>query len=471
MFEFKNNQDRINFLDRFIKNNNIKIASNNQFLKICDQSLLKKDRNLSVAYCKRKSCIYWGIAYNYAFISSYDFDNLKWKKFLSFIKKIKKVKDFFPKYLINENEFGDDYEKLEKRNDVKSINLMCADASNEEELDQQLKKTLPFFCEWSLAKKNPPKIIYCFKTENMISGIESYKAILLKKKNMILQGAPGTGKTYSTAELALSLIDKLPKKDEENEHIYQKRIMDIYNNNRIYRGKGQIDFITFHQSIDYEEFVEGIKPVSKGNKINYTVQDGIFKNICNLAIKHKDKNYVLIIDEINRGNISKVFGELISLLESDKRFGAEHSLSVTLPYSKESFFVPSNLYVIGTMNTTDRSVGLIDYAIRRRFLFVTMTADEGKIKDENAKKLFLAVKNFLEETKYEMDIEDLMVGHSYFMEADDLEANWQYEIFPLLMEYYKDGIIKQSPQKNSDGKNIKCRDNYTVFLKEWLKKV
>ena len=469
MFEFKSNQDRINFLDRFIKNNNVKIASNNHFLKIYDQSLLKKDRNSSVAYCRRKSCIYWGIAYNCAFISSYDFDNLKWKTFFSFIKKIKKVKDFFPKYIINENEFGDDYKKLEKRKDIKSINLISAEASNEEELNQQLKKTLPLFCEWSLAHKKPSKVTYCFDDENMSSCIKSYKAILLKKKNMILQGAPGTGKTYSTAELALSLIDKLPKKNEENEHIYQRKIMEVYNNNRIHGEKGQIDFITFHQSIDYEEFVEGIKPVSKGNRINYIVQDGIFKNICNLAIKHKDKNYVLIIDEINRGNISKVFGELISLLEADKRFGAEHMLSVTLPYSKESFFVPSNLYVIGTMNTTDRSVGLIDYAIRRRFLFVTMTADEGKIKDENAKKLFLAVKNFLEETKYEMDIEDLMVGHSYFMETSDLEANWQYEIFPLLMEYYKDGIIKQSPQKNSDGKDIKCRDNYTVFLKEWVK--
>ena len=192
-----------------------------------------------------------------------------------------------------------------------------------------------------------------------------------------------------------------------------------------------------------------------------------------LGVTQKDtnnKNYVLIIDEINRGNVSKIFGELISLLEADKRVGGDHPLTVTLPYSKESFSVPPNLYIIGTMNTTDRSVGSIDYAVRRRFAFVTLEADRSKIEDENAKKLFDSVKRFLNETKYDMDIEDLMVGHSYFMTsgADVLKMKWQYEILPLMMEYHKDGIIKESPLKNAEDKEIvNCKKDYQSFINAW----
>ena len=183
------------------------------------------------------------------------------------------------------------------------------------------------------------------------------------------------------------------------------------------------------------------------------------------------KNYVLIIDEINRGNVSKIFGELISLLEADKRVGGDHPLTVTLPYSKESFSVPSNLYIIGTMNTTDRSVGSIDYAVRRRFAFVTLEADENKVPEGNARNLFNAVKNFLNKSKYDMDIEDLMVGHSYFMDANNLQMKWQYEILPLLMEYHKDGIISKSPLKNDSGNEIAdVKKDYAKFVEAWQKK-
>lgn len=178
---------------------------------------------------------------------------------------------------------------------------------------------------------------------------------------------------------------------------------------------------------------------------------------------------MLIIDEINRGNVSKIFGELISLLEADKRVGREHPLSVSLPYSKENFSIPSNLYIIGTMNTTDRSVGSIDYAVRRRFAFVTLVADENKIPEGDARKLFNAVKIFLEESKYDMDVEDLMVGHSYFMKSDNLQMSWQYEILPLLMEYHKDGIIKQSPLKDKSGNIIDVKKDYVNFINAWFK--
>ena len=159
------------------------------------------------------------------------------------------------------------------------------------------------------------------------------------------------------------------------------------------------------------------------------------------------------------------------MLESDKRVGGDHPLSVTLPYSKESFSVPSNLYIIGTMNTTDRSVGSIDYAVRRRFAFVTLEADESKVPEGAARDLFNAVKNFLNKSKYDMGIEDLMVGHSYFMDASNLQMKWQYEILPLLMEYHKDGIISKSPLKDDSGNEIAdVKKNYAKFIEAWQMK-
>ena len=171
--------------------------------------------------------------------------------------------------------------------------------------------------------------------------------------------------------------------------------------------------------------------------------------------------YVLIIDEINRGNVSKIFGELITLLEPDKREGEVNEVKAKLTYSQLDFTVPSNLYIIGTMNTTDRSVGTIDYAIRRRFAFKTLESDRSVIQEwdgfeaenvrEKSLKLFDAVKKFLEDNKVDMDIKDMMVGHSYFLAETpvDLDMKWQYEILPLMQEYYKDGIIKTEPKQVS----------------------
>lgn len=181
--------------------------------------------------------------------------------------------------------------------------------------------------------------------------VNKSKTLLLNKHNIILQGAPGTGKTYNTAAIALSTLDITDI--NFNDH---NEVMTRYTSLQDKR----IFFTTFHQSLDYEDFVEGLRPHigtdMKGNSlgVTYEPQDGIFKQACNAA---KDKSVVLIIDEINRGNVSKIFGELITLLESDKRNKGLHPLKVTLPYSKELFAVPSDLYIIGTMNTTDRSTG------------------------------------------------------------------------------------------------------------------
>lgn len=279
--------------------------------------------------------------------------------------------------------------------------------------------------------------------------LEIITNILKVKKNIILQGAPGTGKTYSTAALALSIIGE--PYDNEN-------LMTKYND---LRDSGQIEFVTFHQSMDYEDFIEGLKPSIENESITYKVEDGVFKKICQKAKDNPDKNYVLIIDEINRGNVSKIFGELISLIEADKRIGGKdgHPLTARLPYSKrEPFGVPFNVYIIGTMNTTDRSVGSVDYAIRRRFAFYTLKSDltivENSYSDEHKKQeaiqLFKAVKNYIQKTKTDMEVEDLMVGHSYFMyrKNEDIQQKWDYAILPLLIEYYKDGICSKNPEKD-----------------------
>lgn len=375
------------------------------------------------------------------------------------------------------------------------------------------------------------------KLFSMPSNTSNLKSILLQKNNIILQGAPGVGKTYTTAALALSICGETIPSDHEE---VMKRYEEL-------QKEGRIGFVTFHQSMDYEDFVEGIKPSTDNGQITYDIENGIFKEMCrkalsennfdevyakftsaiedyteenpfklktpsgsqfavfvnskgNLALcagsslkkyavltkenllsffidptsilyyksyfrgvishlitkynlkntKSEKKNYVIIIDEINRGNVSKIFGELISLLEADKRIGGNHPLKVTLPYSKTEFGVPSNLYIIGTMNTTDRSVGNIDYAVRRRFAFVTIKADKNVLIEkygENSLQvnLFNSVNQYVDTNNVnELDIEDLKVGHSFFMvdDVDKLQLNLDYEIIPLIKEYIKDGLLK-----------------------------
>ncbi|TXJ44688.1 AAA family ATPase [Brachyspira pilosicoli] len=296
---------------------------------------------------------------------------------------------------------------------------------------------------------------------NMNDEITTLKIIdiLKQKKQIILQGAPGTGKTYITAEIAVSLIDGNIPNDRKSLINRYKELID----------GNQIFFTTFHQSMDYEEFVEGFKPISNDNNIYYKVKDGIFKEACNSTKTDRNEEHnnpvVLIIDEINRGNISKIFGELITLLESDKRTGSENEIKLILPYSKEIFSVPNNLYIIGTMNTTDRSIGYIDYALRRRFAFIPVKAQKEKIEnyyeDEDLKKiatdLFDSIKEIITENlNDEFDIDDIMIGHSYFMAKDieELNIKLNYEIKPLLLEYLKDGILQNSSELKNTIKNL-----------------
>ncbi|MBD2149851.1 AAA family ATPase [Pseudanabaena sp. FACHB-1277] len=202
-----------------------------------------------------------------------------------------------------------------------------------------------------------------------------------------------------------------------------------------------IKFVTFHQSFAYEEFVEGIKPIPDGSGgMSYTIKDGVFKEICTQAKNDSKNKYLIIIDEINRANIAKVFGELITLIEDDKRIGARNELKVTLPYSQEEFGVPKNLYILGTMNTSDRSIALLDIALRRRFTFIELKPDPELLKE----KIIDGIKldQLLIQLNQRITLligRDYQIGHSYFMNVDTLESlrfTWYHRIIPLMQEYF-----------------------------------
>ena len=255
--------------------------------------------------------------------------------------------------------------------------------------------------------------------------------------NFILYGAPGTGKTYATAEYAMAIIENRKVDLSQKTSDERSALMGKY---KAAIKEGRITFTTFHQSYGYEDFIQGLRPDTKNGGFNFVPVDGVFKRIADEAIKHGDKDYVIIIDEINRANISKVFGELITLIEEDKRWGEINALSVTLP-SGQAFAVPNNLFIVGTMNSADKSISLIDAALRRRFDFIEVVPN-AKIVENTVLKTVLERLN--EELFKELDSTDLLVGHAYFMGKDenDLCDIMNHSIIPLLYEYFYDNSNK-----------------------------
>ena len=253
-------------------------------------------------------------------------------------------------------------------------------------------------------------------------------AVLKKKKNIILQGAPGVGKTFAAKRLAYSIMGE---KDDD-----------------------RIEFVQFHQNYSYEDFMMGYKPVEDGFELKY----GIFYRFCQRAANHPDKDYFFIIDEINRGNMSKIFGELLMLIEKDYR-----GTTVTLAYSRTAFSVPKNLYIIGMMNTADRSLAMIDYALRRRFSFYEM---EPGFNSEGFKAYQASLKNETFNTlieqiidlNREINIDDSLgpgfrIGHSYFCGQEECTEEWMkavvyYDIIPMLQEYWFDDRQKVKRWEN-----------------------
>ena len=280
-------------------------------------------------------------------------------------------------------------------------------------------------------------------------------------KNLILYGPPGTGKTYNSVIYAVAICDGKPI-DELTDY---DAVMSRYNE---LKKAGRISFTTFHQSYGYEEFIEGIKPIIDENKhdIGYTIEPGVFKKFCDNAksitrtstgiestvIEENTEPYVFIIDEINRGNISKIFGELITLIESTKREGMPEAASAILPYSGDEFSVPSNVYILGTMNTADRSIALMDTALRRRFQFVEMMPDSDvlrKIHADNVEDLDVAamLDKINERIEFLYDREHT-IGHAFFTDLKDdatlekLQSIFEKSVIPLLQEYFYEDYQK-----------------------------
>ena len=255
--------------------------------------------------------------------------------------------------------------------------------------------------------------------------------------NIILYGPPGTGKTYNSIRYAISIIEGIDRRSiNDGDGTYtvdgqKKLITDAFNE---FVDNKRLFFITFHQSLSYEDFVEGLKPEpdEKGENILYKPVAGVFKKICEEA-RDKDVPYVLIIDEINRGNIAQIFGELITLIEEDKREGNDVVPRCILPYSHKSFSVPNNLYIIGTMNTADRSVEALDTALRRRFCFIEMLPNAELV--SYRRDCFERINQRIAILK---DSEHL-IGHSYFIgikKEAELIRVFRNNIIPLLQEYF-----------------------------------
>jgi len=211
------------------------------------------------------------------------------------------------------------------------------------------------------------------------------------------------------------------------------------------------EFVTFHQAYSYEDFVEGIRPEldEESGELSYSPQDGVFRRICQRAEADPEHRYAIFIDEINRGNVAKIFGELITLIETDKRINSDKGMRITLPYSRESFGVPENLDIYGTMNTADRSIALLDTALRRRFRFKELMPDSSKIAgsdgagnivDEDGNQINL--RRLLDAMNHRICFllsRDLMLGHAYLCKVtsfEQLKAVFLDQLIPLLQEYF-----------------------------------
>lgn len=345
-------------------------------------------------------------------------------------------------------------------------------------------------------------------------------------KNMILYGPPGTGKTYITATYAVLICGWYTLDTLKN--MNHSKIMEIYHE---LEQEGRIGFTTFHQSYGYEDFIEGIRPVldkeqkdgqnqseeqkpEKSDNLEYTMEAGVFKAFCEKAKEESEKPYVFIIDEINRGNISRIFGELITLIEESKRKGEADERSVILPYSGLPFSVPSNVYIIGTMNTADRSIALLDTALRRRFSFVEMMPDTEVLKDikievpkmpdavdkkagnastagektgnaaGNEGKIIIDVQKLLEIINQRIEVlydREHAIGHAYFCglkenaTLDGLKNIFKKSVLPLLQEYFFDDyekiamVLGDNQKRNRNYKFIvedNGKDIHTLFGKE-----
>ncbi len=311
--------------------------------------------------------------------------------------------------------------------------------------------------------------------------------------NTILYGPPGTGKTWHTVTRAVAIIEGKDVGEVEKEKRDEvKRRFEEYRD----QDAARIEMVTFHQNTTYEDFIEGIRPVlnndpasangqatpepqrsvsadagvrtdinddeqsssedGKPGEVQYEMREGVFRRIAKRAAANREQRYVLVIDEINRGNIARIFGELITLIEDSKRTGAHDAAWVTLPGSKDRFSVPPNLYLLGTMNTADRSIALLDTALRRRFKFIEMMPNpshEGVNKNVDGVDCSRLLKAMNRRIAVLLDREH-QIGHTYFLGVNDMDAlaeAFQHGVLPLLQEYFYEDWEKISAALNNNG--------------------
>lgn len=268
----------------------------------------------------------------------------------------------------------------------------------------------------------------------------------LELMRIFKQKKEASGKDVDAFEFMRFLFDNFNLKSGENISANNKRII-----------KGETKTIQFHPSFSYEDFVRGIAATATDNGgVHYEVENRILGEMAEKALENPSANYVLIIDEINRANLSSVLGELIYALE----YRGKPVESMYAYQGERELILPKNLLIIGTMNTADRSIGHLDYAIRRRFSFVSMLPQKSVIQRDDASALFEKVdKLFRADKAYlapDIDADDVRIGHSYFLVAskEELELQLQYEIKPILMEYLKDGILSNKARKKIENLNI-----------------
>ncbi|KAA1258070.1 5-methylcytosine-specific restriction enzyme B [Rubripirellula obstinata] len=279
-------------------------------------------------------------------------------------------------------------------------------------------------------------------TSIRLSGTEArIQSVLDRKSQVIVYGPPGTGKTYWSVETARELA-AIANFGKRHNRLSDEQQMQITGDNE---SSGLVRMCCFHPSYGYEDFLEGYRPTTTGGNVSFELRSGIFKKLCHDAASNADRHYFLIVDEINRGDIPRIFGELLTTLEKDKR-----GKPITLPVSQESFVVPKNVYLIGTMNTADRSITLLDSALRRRFGFVELMPDGKVLRD--TKVSGIPLRAWFESLNARIrehvgrDARNLQIGHSYLMQSGSpikeiasLRRALRDDIIPLLEEYcYED---------------------------------